>query len=217
MNEIDVKNKPIVVFSNFWHVNYLLGLPFLLCRINDDEAVKINLKKDEPLNYSVCSIALTHPKLDALPELNNLKSIGKFSRLDCFCPTYDLLMDYKKDKDWKSYCKRYTAILRDRKDKTKKWIASLQKGHIYFLCCWENTSGNSHCHRQLIYDALKTSKSTKDSIYSIYYDGSSSKQRNVSGMLDTGLDLPPIQRQPVQQMPDSLPPGWTISIDDNSF
>lgn len=163
-------DKPIVIFTNFWDANKLIDIGFIITNKND-KFYKINLFKDKS-NYSIHSIALTHPSLNKLSHLKNT-----MNRIDFFCPTYNLLQRYKDKGDWEAYVKDYKKILKDRKDKIKKWVDSLQVNRIYILCCWENTSLESKCHRQLIYAAFNASKYTKNKIMTIYRNGNEIKTR----------------------------------------
>ena len=162
-------DKPIIVFTTFWDANAIVGNGFFFYRIND-EVLKINLSD----NFDVNSVALSHPKLDT--KLGNLNSLP---RIDFLCPTYDLLQRYKKDKNWEDYRKNYWVILKDRKERIMSWFNSLTPEHVYILCCWENTNfDNTHCHRRIIHNTMKTSLATKDKAFYIYRHGNESKKNN---------------------------------------
>jgi len=160
-------DKAIVVLTNFWDANILIDYGFLLHVVNgSDKVYKVNLINDNGTkNYSVDSIALSHPPLTKLPHLDHL------TRLDFFCPTYDMLCRYKKDGDWASYTKDYYALLKDRKNSLKEWVNSLESNHVYFLCCWENTISGSHCHRYLLYRKFISSEAAMKRILPIYRHG----------------------------------------------
>ena len=163
-------SKPVVVFSSFWHVEKILESGYYLHRLDDNNVIKLVVEL--PMNYSVYSIALSNPKLDdKLTNIAALNILNKFHRLDFFCPTYNILKDYQTDKDWEIYRKRFIGILKERTDKIKAWVSSLKPDHVYFLCCWENTSKKAKCHRQIVYDVFRNSKSIKDSVISLYCDG----------------------------------------------
>jgi uncharacterized protein YeaO (DUF488 family) len=163
--------KAIVILTNFWDANTLLDHGFVFYKLQGDNVIKINFifNKNTPLNYSVYSIALSHPDFikKNLPYVSNAFN----GRLNFFCPTYNLLNKYHADKNWDYYTKEYIKIMKNRKSDIKKWIESLQSDHIYILCCWENTSREAHCHRDLIYEAIKRSKIAKDKILPIYRTG----------------------------------------------
>ena len=152
-------SKPVIVFTNFWDAEKLVKMRHFFFW-DDTTLYKIRLNPD-PKNYSVQSIALSHPPMERLPCL---KADGSdLSRIDCFCPTYELLAKYKDDGDWSSYIPEYISILKRRKDRIVEWIDALKNDHVYILCCWENTSKKAHCHRSLIYDALRRSKTVRTS------------------------------------------------------
>jgi len=168
--------KPVCVFSNFWDVNSIIkngyfifseGAKLYRCRLISE--------KDKPLNYKVYSIALSHPDCKNLPEIK--KCCGDLVRINCLCPTYEILSKYKSDKDWDSYTKEYLKLLRLRKDSVKDWIETLNQDTLYFLCCWENTSGKSKCHRQLLYDAIKKSASIRDKAFFVYRHGDKDEEK----------------------------------------
>jgi len=166
--------KSIVILTNFFDADYLVsnGYMFYKPNSNKDVVYKINFLKDEnnkPLNYTVDSIALASPPLAKLPHIDNLK------RIDCLCPTYNMLNDYKADKDWPRYTERYMELLKKRKPRIKEWLSSLVPNHVYFLCCWENTATGSNCHRKLYYDVLRKSKKAQEVMLPIYRNGTCSK------------------------------------------
>jgi len=171
-------NKPILIFTTFWDAAMLARNRHLLFRLSQEDKTiyKLNLIMDEdnnPDNFTINSIALSHPKFkDTLTILNDFS----VPRLDFFCPTYDMLQRYKDDKDWDTYKKDYFNLIKGRGKDIKKWIASLRPDHIYILCCWENTVKNANCHRRIVFDALGNSKLTKDSILSIYRHGDKLKK-----------------------------------------
>jgi len=165
------EDKPIVLLTNFWDANTLIDYSFMLFQCKGQEKVyKLNFIKNkikEKRNYSVYSIALRHP------HLKNLPNLGK-KEIDCiehFCPTWDMLLRYKNDKNWEAYEKDYRKLLKQRKSELKKWINSLQPRHIYILCCWENTACSAHCHRDILFDVFNRSKSASEKILSIYRYG----------------------------------------------
>lgn len=165
-------NKSIVILTSFFDANYLISNGYMLYKSSVEELVyKLNFLQDEsknPLNYTVNSIAL------ASPPLASLTNIRSMDRIDCLCPTYTMLNDYKKDNNWERYTERYLKLLKDRKSRMKDWISSLKPNHVYFLCCWENTSRGSNCHRKLYYDLLKKSKKANETVFPIYRSGSCS-------------------------------------------
>ena len=161
-------NKPIVIFTNFWDANKLVDRKhFLFWRGKTLYKIQMN---DKPQNYEVVSIALSHPPLSRITKIE--EKFNPIKRLDFFCPTYDMLKDYKDGGDWIKYTDKYKTLLKSRKAQVFEWVESLSSDRIYILCCWENTSGASHCHRQLLYDALTKSKALQNQAIYIYRDGS---------------------------------------------
>jgi len=135
--------RPIITFTTFWNANKVISM----------------LPNN---NFRVHSIALSNPALDKLPNLKDM------SRLDIFCPSWEILNKYKQDKNWEDYTKSFMELMHTRNKEVKEWLNSLSHGYRYFLCCWENTSKGSNCHRRLLYDAFKNSK-LKDKYHFLYY------------------------------------------------
>ena len=154
-------DKAIVILTNFFDAEKLINDHAILCD-NPIQIIKFNSDR-----LHVSSIALSHPKFDKLPNVYKYFE----SRLDFFCPTYDLLLKYKADNDWEFYTKKYKKIIIDRKDRIKEWFCTLVPDHVYILCCWENTSGKSHCHRQLLHKAFMSSEVAKKYMISLYRHG----------------------------------------------
>ena len=160
-----MSDKSVVIFSSFWDADSIIDSGFLLCHNKKDQKTyRINIVKPA-VNYSIHSIALSHPDLSKKPNM-----IG-MNRIDCFCPTYDLLKRYKSNMDWDLYQKDFTNLIRKRKSVIKEWADSLKSNHVYFLCCWENTSHGAHCHREILYKAFSESKVMSQKIISIYKHG----------------------------------------------
>jgi hypothetical protein len=192
-------NRPVIVFTTFWDADYLVKHRTIFVEsANQSKALKINLLMDDssvPDNFSVKSIALSSPHIDKLPCL---QCFGEIERLDFFCPTYNMLSRYKKDRDWESYTEDYMALIRDRKDLVKDWLKSLKKNHVYILCCWENTSVKAKCHRRLIYDAFMKSKVVKNNTILIYRHGNSPRRKDLNA-IDIGISS---RARPVPLSPD---------------
>lgn len=139
-------NGPTLVFTTFWRAN--------------------NLRQSNPNNDSelVYSIALSAPSEDKIPFLKHMK------KLDFFCPTWKILKRYKQDSNWELYTQSFMELMRTRKPTICQWINNLQPNTTCLLCCWENTSNGAHCHRQLIYEAFKKSKTYNKRLTLIYQD-----------------------------------------------
>ena len=158
--------KPVVLLTNFWDAEFLArkgAIPNTALKLSTD-----------PLNYSVRSIALSHPNLTALPLVSkhfDPDNLNILKRVDLFCPTFPMLMDYKQDKDWVKYTAIYKELLIQRKRAIIGWFDSLEQNKIYILCCWENTKNGVHCHRQLLYSALINSAALKDKAVYLYRHG----------------------------------------------
>jgi hypothetical protein len=175
------EEKSIVILTTFWDANFLIEYGYLLYKIPDtDVAYKVNfIPKKGDSNFSVSSIALSSPPLDKIPNLMFM------DRLDFFCPTYDMLCRYKSNKDWESYTKDYYSLLRDRKEKLQEWVTGIEPNHVYFLCCWENTIGGAHCHRELLYKRLISSKSANEKIIPVYRHGEKIYRKRHKGKIDS--------------------------------
>lgn len=176
--------KSVIVLTNFWDANSLIDQGYFIYPVKENEAYKINIYSDvsdvrtdgtHKGNHSVYSIALSHP---SLTDLSNLSSM---IRLDVFCPTYDMLKRYKENSDWEAYTKDYWGLLKSRKNRITSWAKSLVGGRVYFLCCWENTSGKAHCHREILYQAMKGSKLLGEKSLVIYRKGNEIKRRRERG------------------------------------
>lgn len=139
--------RPIIIFTNFWDANKVIGL----------------LPND---SYKAYSIALSNPDLDKLPQLKY-----NMTRLDFFCPTWDILKKYKQDSHWEDYTKSFMELMHTRNLEVNTWLKTLLPNHRYFLCCWENTSKRSNCHRQLLYNAMRKFEPLKDKYRFIYRHG----------------------------------------------
>ena len=87
---------------------------------------------DKPQNYEVVSIALSHPPLSRITKIE--EKFNPIKRLDFFCPTYDMLKDYKDGGDWIKYTDKYKTLLKSRKAQVFEWVESLSSDRIYILC-----------------------------------------------------------------------------------
>lgn len=173
-----MSEKSIIVFSNFWDTNAVIDFRFLFLHdVKNEKLYKINLlKKDNsPENFSVHSIALSHP--DFSKEIN----VKNMNRIDCLCPTYDMLKRYKKDKNWDAYQKDFLDLIKKRKSVIKDWAMSLKPNWVHFLCCWENTSHGAHCHREILHKVFSESKTISNKIISIYRSGEKNYKKNLNG------------------------------------
>lgn len=188
-------NKSVVIFTNFWDANSVIDFRYLLLHDKKNEKLyRIHLlKKNVPENFSVHSIALSHPDLS---KQSNMKDMD---RIDFLCPTYDMLKRYKKDHNWDAYQKDFIKLIKKRKDDIKEWAESLKPDWVYFLCCWENTSHGAHCHREILYKAFTESKIMSNKIISIYRHGDKNYKKEINGrnyaeaMMSTRIwNLPPM-------------------------
>ena len=158
------KNLPIVIFTNFFDACYLIKNKSTNITIKD-KVYNLHLLE----NPEVYSISISHPPKDKLKIIYDHYS--DLQRLDFFCPTYKLLCQYKENKDWQAYEKEFIKIISSNKNQIIEWIDSLENDKIYLLMCWENTSGGSNCHRQILYDKISNSKKLKDKAIWIYRHG----------------------------------------------
>jgi len=145
--------KPTIIFTTFWDA----------IRIKESKGFLFENKvvQFEDNEIQVLSIALVTP-----PNLK-LKNIPT---LDLFCPSWDILKKYKKDKDWDSYTQSYTDMLSERKAKIVSWLNSLSS-NLYVLSCWENTINGANCHRKIVFDLLAGSKKVGKYANFIYRHG----------------------------------------------
>ena len=86
--------KPVIVFSTFWDVNVIIENEYFIF-VEDNKLYRCRLikEKGKNLNYYVNSIALSSPNLKGMPEIK--KQFGELKRINCFCPTYEILNKYK--------------------------------------------------------------------------------------------------------------------------
>jgi hypothetical protein len=179
--------KAIIVLTTFWEADFLLNNDFFLFREKDTVYRSLLLTDPRYIpNYTVNSVALSHP------TLKDLKNIHEINKLDFLCPTFKMLSEYEKKNDWNKYRKEYSDLLKSRKDELKNWANSLEPDRIYFLCCWENTSEGSHCHREIIHEALASSKNANEKLIAIYKHGDSiySLKDRYCDALDKSVDSP---------------------------
>ena len=205
--------KPVCIFTTFWDANAIIGNEyFIFVEGNKLYRCRLSSKNGKSLNYHVYSIALSHPPYKALPEIK--KQFGDMIRLNCFCPTYEILNKYKNDKDWDYYTKQYRNILKQRKDSIKDWMDSLNPDTLYFLCCWENTKGESKCHRQLLYEAFKKSPTLNEKAFFVYRHGD--KEESINKWNVFNLMEFPIGNSPSQESNTSTLSNQFVSINAGS-
>jgi hypothetical protein len=193
--------KPIVVFTNFWDANILAQDKYLtFCCLKTGEKNKycfVGLK-----DYSIYSIALGIPDSSKIPFLKDI------FRIDHFCPTYDILMAYKEDKDWDKYKIKYRKLLVNRKEDIDDWINNLSDNKVYILCCWEVTSEKCNCHRKILFDALRSTKIWKDKAIWVYRHGGGKYSRTCPKSIaqNAGIQLLPenITRITMATLADTL-------------
>jgi uncharacterized protein YeaO (DUF488 family) len=165
-------NKPIIVFINFWGANKRIGDCKLI--IENKEIILQNPVLNPNItnpNFCIYSIALSHPNLKSLKNIHKFNKFDELSRLDFFCPTYDILKNYKDQTIlWDDYDKKFKNLIKRRKNEIVAWVNQLENNMIYFLCCWENTSGKANCHRRILYDAMTKSKKLNNSAIYVYFD-----------------------------------------------
>jgi len=186
--EKDLKDRPILLFTNFWDAEDLIHCENFVFKnphgSDDDIAILTFNRTPSHSNYSVLSIALSMPKCFKEPFRDSPDPLGKIKRLDFLCPTYDILSDYKTDKDWEKYRSRFFVLLKKRKPEIKGWLESLFPGHIYMLCCWEDTSTGAHCHRDILYNAFKKSSWSRDRLFLFSRHGVKPRRERISSMED---------------------------------
>ena len=159
--------KAILVFTTFWDADFLIRDKQISFQYKGTTH-KLDLNADDN-NFETQTVALS------TPPVYKFKNIKTMDRIDCLCPTYKILSDYKSNEDWETFTKEYMSLLKTRKEALKEWINSLEP-KIYLLCCWENTSKDANCHRKLIYDALSLSKAARKKSFPVYRDGNGDKE-----------------------------------------
>jgi len=169
--------KPVVVFTSFWDANFLVDQEFFLHDIEGKpNLIWLKNKAGKPFNYSVNSIALRAPSLSKLKAVQD--KCGKMEQLKFFCPTYAIFSEQKNNPDWDYYTEKFKNVMRERKQEVFDWVDSLENNKIYFLCCWESTGGNTHCHREIIYNAFNNNPIIKGKVTSLYRHGRSKLDDN---------------------------------------
>jgi hypothetical protein len=158
-------NKPIILFTNFWDANKLLDRGSYFYKA-ENKILKVNIIPD---HCKIFSIALSHPKIEKLPSIK--RDFSDIDRLDMFCPTYDMIDCYKSGGEWSDYVGRFKGIMKQRGHDISRWVKSLMPNNVYILCCWENTSEDMHCHRELLYKALLNSETLKNKAIFHYRNG----------------------------------------------
>ena len=188
-------NKPVILFTNFWDANKLLNRRYFLFR-DEDKLYKVQFNAGK---YKIYSIALSQPPIDRMPNIKT--EFSNLERLNFFCPTYDMLKNYKEGGSWKDYILKFRGLMKQRREEIVDWIKSLIPGRLYILCCWENTSKGAHCHRQLIYRAMLKSKTlSKKAIYTYRngsWDDTSPAALSFCGHVDDVLHQSQTQQVPV--------------------
>lgn len=160
--------KPFVIFTNFFDANEIVKNKCLT--IIPDKEKQAEVEFIWLKNYQINSIAIS------MPDSSKISVIApEIKRIDCFCPTYNMLKEYKEKSDWEKYKKDYRQILVKRKDTIDQWLNRMEDDKIYLLCCWENTSKGSNCHRKILFDALKGTSIWKDRARWMYRHGNEIK------------------------------------------
>jgi hypothetical protein len=161
--------KPIVVFTTFWDAQAITKKG-AIAHIKDGQAYKIDIESDSVVR----SIAISNP-------------MG-MRRIDCLCPTWTILKQYKQDSDWDVYTKAYQRILAQRKHEVAEYIDSLVADKVYVLCCWENTCNGANCHRKILFDTLSYSSRTKDLAHYVYRHGDNDYAKKEGQLLESLKD-----------------------------
>ena len=139
--------RPIVIFTTFWEANKIISI------------------LPSSSRFKVHAIALS------MPPMNKLANIKGITRLDFFCPNWEILSKYKEDHNWESYTESFMKLMKGRNKEVIDWFKTLEPNYRYFLCCWENTQKGANCHRQLIYDALKKNEPLRSKYHLLYRHG----------------------------------------------
>ena len=65
----------------------------------------------------------------------------------CLCPTWEMVRQYKLDRDEEAYTNAYRKLVCERWLQIKRWLDGLDPSEDLHLCCWERTG---FCHRYLV-------------------------------------------------------------------
>jgi len=199
-------DKPIIVLTSFWDAESIISDGYVLFDYNGQTA-RINFIDSPSKNFSVSSIALSHPDFNS-KKMHNVENSFD-GRIDVFCPKWNMLKQYKEktnDYEWSDYESDYYTILKKRSKEIRNWVDSLEPNHVYILCCWENTSVGVHCHREILYDAFSKSKTINDRAIVLFRDGKKKYKRNaqiiIQGQSHYSADGigygPPVVREPMR-------------------
>ncbi|AUR89251.1 protein of unknown function DUF488 [Vibrio phage 1.121.O._10N.286.46.C4] len=70
-----------------------------------------------------------------------------------FAPTWDFLMEYKKDKDEQKYVDKFIPLMRESyKSNTASWMELINKKEVALACYCR---AGQFCHRHLLVDILE--------------------------------------------------------------
>lgn len=166
-------DKPVVIFTTFFEANSKIEQGFIF-GYSEKKFIREEIVQYGCQGWNTMAISIALSK----PPVSKLKSIVCMETEMLFCPTYEMLVNYKKSKDWDIFSKRYMDLLKLRKKSIHEWIDNLEP-KVYFLCCWENTSNGANCHRKILYDAFSKSKFAKSKMVLLYSHG------NVKGDFDS--------------------------------
>lgn len=159
--------RPTVIFTSFWDANWLLGQGIFIEYVDDKLVL---FKRHQIQTYS---IALYHP------SLTKLKNIDKIGDLPYLAPSRELLTRYKNGQNWREYTKEYSQILKKASKPFRSFLESLPLGEVALLCCWEDTTSGSHCHRRIVYERCMRSKTAKSIASYVYRHGTSMRGAEV--------------------------------------
>lgn len=102
-------------------------------------------------------------------SLSNPKGFENLEKIKCFCPTWEILKQYKEDKDWDKCTVNFIELVKQNRKEIKQWISNL-KNEDYYLCCWENTKSGAKCHRKILFELLSKSDTMKGKAIYKYLD-----------------------------------------------
>jgi hypothetical protein len=201
------KQKPIIVFTSFRDAAQVIRDGFFVSEVKGG-FYRFNLNG----NFEVHSISLAHPDFEK-EEYRGIEDHFK-GMVGCLTPTYKILNDYNKEKDWGKLKSEYRGILASNKEDIKDWASSLTPMNIYLVCCWEDTT-ICNCHRKVAYDACQGSKAMKEIAGFLYRDGKVNHNAIVSNGLiaidDYGVPIHPLPPRPplhVTPIHESWPNRW---------
>ena len=74
----------------------------------------------------------------------------------CLTPTWDMVKQYKLDRNEEAYTDQYRKLMVQRWPEVKRWLDGLSADKDAYLCCWEKSG---FCHRYLVAKLIRKFRS----------------------------------------------------------